>query len=38
MFYAFKGILCLGPKEEIAVIDFDSEIRTPVKVNGTPQG
>jgi Ca-activated chloride channel family protein len=31
-------IQSLGPKEQIAVIDFDSEIRTPVKVNGTPQG
>ena len=28
----------LGPKEQIAVIDFDSEIGSPVKVNGTPQG
>ncbi len=31
-------IQSLGPKEQIAVIDFDSEIRTPVEVNGTPQG
>ncbi|MEO1433293.1 MAG: extracellular solute-binding protein [Cyanobacteria bacterium J06632_19] len=31
-------IQSLGPKEQIAVIDFDDEIRTPVKVNGTPQG
>ena len=31
-------IQSLGPKEQIAIIDFDSEIRTPVKVNGTPQG
>lgn len=28
----------LGPKEKIALIDFDSEIRTPVVVDGTPQG
>ncbi|MEM7578906.1 MAG: VWA domain-containing protein [Cyanobacteria bacterium P01_A01_bin.80] len=31
-------IQSLGPKEQIAVIDFDDEIRTPVKVNGTPEG
>jgi len=31
-------IQSLGPKEQIAVIDFDSEIRTPVKVNGSPEG
>ena len=28
----------LGPKEQIALIDFDDEIRTPVLVNGTPEG
>jgi Ca-activated chloride channel family protein len=28
----------LGPKEEIALIDFDSEIREPVTVDGTPEG
>lgn len=28
----------LGVKEQIAVIDFDSEIRPPVLVDGTPQG
>jgi Ca-activated chloride channel family protein len=28
----------LGPKEKIALIDFDSEIRAPVIVDGTPQG
>jgi Ca-activated chloride channel family protein len=28
----------LGPKEQIALIDFDSEIRSPVLVDGTPQG
>ncbi|MCC5637838.1 VWA domain-containing protein [Nostoc sp. CHAB 5844] len=28
----------LGPKEQIALIDFDSEIRPPVLVDGTPQG
>ncbi|HLP90982.1 MAG TPA: VWA domain-containing protein [Nostocaceae cyanobacterium] len=28
----------LGPKEKIALIDFDSEIRPPVIVDGTPQG
>jgi Ca-activated chloride channel homolog len=28
----------LGPKEQIALIDFDSEIRQPVLVDGTPQG
>lgn len=31
-------IQSLGPKEQIALIDFDSEIRTPVKVNGTSEG
>ena len=31
-------IQSLVTKEQIAVIDFDSQIRTPVKVNGTPQG
>ena len=31
-------IQSLGPKEQIAIIDFDSEIRTPVKVNGSPEG
>jgi Ca-activated chloride channel family protein len=28
----------LGPKEKIALIDFDSEIRSPVVVTGTPDG
>ncbi|MDH6085382.1 VWA domain-containing protein [Umezakia ovalisporum] len=28
----------LGPKEQIALIDFDSEIRPPVLVDGTPEG
>lgn len=28
----------LGPKEQIALIDFDSEIRPPVLVDGTPAG
>ncbi|HLO83382.1 MAG TPA: extracellular solute-binding protein, partial [Nostocaceae cyanobacterium] len=28
----------LGPKEKIALIDFDSLIRPPVLVDGTPQG
>lgn len=28
----------LGPKEQIALIDFDSQIRPPVVVEGTPQG
>ncbi|OCQ89348.1 Mg-chelatase subunit ChlD [Nostoc sp. MBR 210] len=28
----------LGPKEKIALIDFDSVIRPPVLVDGTPQG
>ncbi|AFY43868.1 von Willebrand factor type A [Nostoc sp. PCC 7107] len=28
----------LGPKEQIALIDFDSVIRQPVLVDGTPQG
>jgi Ca-activated chloride channel homolog len=28
----------LGPKDQIALIDFDSEIRSPVLVDGTPQG
>ena len=28
----------LGPKEQIALIDFDSEIREPVMVDGTPEG
>ncbi|KAB8334978.1 extracellular solute-binding protein [Scytonema tolypothrichoides VB-61278] len=28
----------LGPKEQIALIDFDSQIRRPVLVDGTPQG
>jgi Ca-activated chloride channel family protein len=28
----------LGPKEKIALIDFDSQIRPPVMVDGTPQG
>ncbi|MEM6754097.1 MAG: VWA domain-containing protein [Cyanobacteria bacterium P01_C01_bin.38] len=31
-------IQSLGPKEQIAIIDFDTQIRPPVKVNGTPQG
>ncbi len=28
----------LGPKEKIALIDFDSQIRSPVIIDGTPQG
>ena len=28
----------LGPKDRIAMIDFDSQIRPPVLVDGTPQG
>jgi Ca-activated chloride channel family protein len=28
----------LGPKEQVALIDFDSKIRPPVQVDGTPQG
>jgi Ca-activated chloride channel family protein len=28
----------LGPKEQIALIDFDEDIRPPVLVNGTPEG
>ncbi|MCA1992268.1 MAG: VWA domain-containing protein, partial [Coleofasciculus sp. S288] len=28
----------LGPKERVALIDFDWEIRPPVEVDGTPQG
>jgi len=28
----------LGPKEQIALIDFDSNIRQPVLVDGTPEG
>ena len=28
----------LGPKDEVALIDFDSEIRQPVLVDGTPDG
>jgi len=28
----------LGPKDKIALIDFDSEIRPPILVDGTPQG
>ena len=28
----------LGPKEQIALIDFDSEIRSPIQVDGTLQG
>lgn len=28
----------LGTKEQIALIDFDSEIRPPILVDGTPQG
>ena len=28
----------LGPKEKIALIDFDSEIRSPVLADGTPAG
>ncbi|MEL6456844.1 MAG: VWA domain-containing protein [Cyanobacteria bacterium J06641_2] len=28
----------LGPKEQIALIDFDEEIRSTVLVNGTPEG
>ncbi|MBW4519157.1 MAG: VWA domain-containing protein [Scytolyngbya sp. HA4215-MV1] len=28
----------LGPKEQIALIDFDSEIRAPILIDGTPQG
>jgi Ca-activated chloride channel homolog len=28
----------LGPKEQIALIDFDSEVRPPVMIDGTQQG
>jgi Ca-activated chloride channel homolog len=28
----------LGPKDRIALIDFDTEIRPPVVIDGTPQG
>jgi Ca-activated chloride channel family protein len=28
----------LGPKDQIALIDFDTEIREPVVIDGTPQG
>ncbi|MDR9402034.1 MAG: extracellular solute-binding protein [Halothece sp. Uz-M2-17] len=28
----------LGPKEKIALIDFDNRIQSPVEVDGTPQG
>lgn len=28
----------LGPKDQVALIDFDSEIRQPVLVDGTPEG
>ena len=28
----------LGPKERIALIDFDNEIRQPILVDGTPEG
>lgn len=28
----------LGPKDQIALIDFDSEVRAPVKADGTPAG
>jgi Ca-activated chloride channel family protein len=28
----------LGPKEQVALIDFDSEIRPPVLADGSPQG
>ncbi len=28
----------LGPKDEVALIDFDSEIRQPILVDGTPDG
>jgi Ca-activated chloride channel homolog len=28
----------LGPKDRIAMIDFDSQLRSPVVVDGTPQG
>jgi Ca-activated chloride channel homolog len=31
-------IKSLGPKDQIALIDFDSQIREPVRVDGTPQG
>jgi Ca-activated chloride channel homolog len=31
-------INALGPKEQIALIDFDSDIRPPVRADGTPQG
>jgi Ca-activated chloride channel homolog len=31
-------IEALGPKEQVTLIDFDSEIRNPVQVDGTPQG
>jgi Ca-activated chloride channel family protein len=28
----------LGPKDQIALIDFDSEVRSPILVDGTPTG
>ncbi|MFB2879736.1 extracellular solute-binding protein [Floridanema aerugineum] len=28
----------LGPKEQLTLIDFDTEIRPPIQVNGTPEG
>jgi Ca-activated chloride channel homolog len=28
----------LGPKDQIALIDFDSEVRAPVRADGTPEG
>ncbi|NJK72478.1 MAG: VWA domain-containing protein [Synechococcaceae cyanobacterium SM2_3_60] len=28
----------LGPRDRVALIDFDSEIRTPIVVEGTPEG
>ena len=28
----------LGSKEQVALIDFDSQIRSPITVDGTPQG
>jgi Ca-activated chloride channel homolog len=31
-------INALGPKEQLALIDFDTAIRSPVLVDGTPQG
>ncbi|MEO0352835.1 MAG: VWA domain-containing protein [Cyanobacteria bacterium P01_A01_bin.15] len=31
-------INALGPKDQVALIDFDSDIRTPVLVDGTPEG